>query len=535
MPSENLKDKTAKGFFWGALNTGAMQVLNAVFGIVLARLLAPEDYGLIGMLTIFTLIANSLQDSGFVPALTNKRNATHNDYNSVFWFNVSVSLLLYILLFFCAPLIATFFREPILTSLSRYYFLSFVVASFNIVPRAILFRQLKQKELAIMSIISLTASGTVGIIMAFGGMAYWGLATQTLTFNLMVTIFSWIFSRWKPRLPLSEWRKSPDVWAGPIREMFGFSSKMLITNIFIHINNNIFSIVLGKLYTKLEVGTYTQANKWNTMGASTITGMVQGVAQPTFVEVGDDLPRLRRAFSKMLRFTSFIAFPIMFGLALVAPEFIDLLLGDKWLPSAHLMQILCVGGAFLPIATLYMNLIISRGKSDVYMWNVIAQGCAILGSIILVHCIKLGIRNEELGMDTLSIAEHTIPNSSFLIPHSITLMVLSYVLIIILWTGIWHRFLYQEIRYPFLSALKDILPFLLIAAAAMAATYFITSTLLDFNYQLSIINYQFPTLLTLLSRILIAALLYLGTLWLLGAKILKESIGYLLKKKSTKG
>ena len=169
------------------------------------------------------------------------------------------------------------------------------------------------------------------------------------------------------------------------------------------------------------------------------------------------------------------------------------------------------------------------------MWNVIAQGCAILGSIILVHCIKLGIRNEELGMDTLSIAEHTIPNSSFLIPHSITLMVLSYVLIIILWTGIWHRFLYQEIRYPFLSALKDILPFLLIAAAAMAATYFITSTLLDFNYQFSIINYQFPTFLTLLSRILIAALLYLGTLWLLGAKILKESIGYLLKKKSTKG
>ena len=366
MPTTNLKEKTAKGFFWGALNNGAMQMLNAVFGIVLARELSQGDYGLIGMLTIFTLIANSLQDSGFVTALTNKRDATHTDYNSVFWFNIGVSSCLYCLFFFCAPLLAAFFEEPILTDLSRYYFIGFLIASFNIVPRAILFRQIKQRELAIMSVVSLLTSGTVGIIMVYNDMAYWGLATQTITFNLMVSILSWYFAKWKPTFHFS---------MQPIREMFGFSSKMLITNIFNQVNNNIFSLVLGKIYTKVEVGTYTQANKWNTMGASTITGMVQGVAQPTFVEVGDDPERLRRAFSKMLRFTSFIAFPVMFGLSLVAPEFIVTLIKEKWLPSAHLMQILCIGGAFLPIATLYFNLIISRGKSDVYMWNIIAQDC----------------------------------------------------------------------------------------------------------------------------------------------------------------
>lgn len=496
MPTTDLKSKTARGFMWGALNNGAMQVLNAVFGIVLARKLDQADYGLIGMLTIFTLVANSLQDSGFVTALTNKRDATHHDYNAVFWFNICVSLILYILFFFCAPFIAHFFHEPILTDLSRYYFISFFIASFSIVPRAILFRQIKQKELAIMAIISLLVSGTVGIVMAYNGMAFWGLATQTITFNLMVSIISWVFSRWKPSFQFS---------FAPIREMFPFSCKMLITSIINQVNNNIFSVVLGKIYDKGVVGTYTQANKWNTMGANTITGMVQGVAQPTFVEVGDDLERLRRAFSKMLRFTCFISFPLMFGLSLVAPEFIVTLIKEKWLPSAHLMQILCIGGAFLPIATLYYNLIISRGKSDVYMWNVIAQGCAILGTILMISTLG---NNLDFSLFTF--------HFSF---HSIELMVTAYVAIIILWTGIWHRFLQQEIRYSFLSALKDILPFLLIAATTMVITYFATCWIENKP-------------LLLLCRILLAALIYLGSLWLFGAKILRECIGFLFNAKS---
>ena len=477
MPITNLKDKAAQGFLWGALNNGTMQVLNAVFGIVLARLLSQEDYGLIGMLAIFTLIANSLQDSGFVTALTNRRTATHRDYNSVFWFNICVSLCLYVILFFLAPLIADFFDEPILTDLSRYYFFGFFIASFSIVPRAILFRQIRQRELAIMGLASLLVSGAVGIAMAYNGMAYWGLATQTITFNLMVSVLSWALSRWRP---------SRQVSLQPIREMFGFSSKMLITNIFNQINNNIFSLILGKLYTKVEVGTYNQANKWNLMGAATITGMVQGVAQPTFVQVGDDRERLCRTFSKMLRFTCFISFPVMFGLSLVAPEFIVLLIKEKWLSSAHLMQYLCIGGAFLPIATLYFNLIISRGKSDVYMWNIIAQGCTIIVSILLVHTLG----------------------------GSILQMVQTYISIIILWTAIWHIFLYREIRYPFLSALKDILPFLLIAATSMLIAYFSTRWIDEL-------------LLLLLSRILLASLIYLAALWLFGAKILRECIGYL--------
>lgn len=478
--AESLKDKTAKGFLWGFLNNSTMQVLNAVFGVILARKLSQDDYGLIGMMAIFTAIAASLQDSGFVSALTNRKNPTHQDYNSVFWFNIGVSACMYVLFFCSAPLLAIFYNEPLLTPLFRYYSLAFFAASFSIVPRAILFKQIRQKELAVVTIVALFLSGIVGVSMAFMDMAYWGLATQSICYTALVSIISWYISGWRPSLQIT---------FQPIREMFGFSSRMLLTNIFNQLNNNIFAVVLGRFYTKSEVGLYNQANKWNTMGASTITGMVQGVAQPAFVQVGDDVQRLRRVFSKMLRFTCFVSFPAMFGLALVAPEFIVILITDKWLGSAMLMRILCVGGAFLPITTLYQNIIVSRGKSQTYMWNTIAQGLTILTSILLIHF---------MGGD-------------------IELMVYTYVAIVILWIGIWNYFVWREIHFSLIQTLRDILPFMVITTATMIVTYYAT---------LGISNIY----ILLATRIAVATAIYLLLMWVCGAKILRECAGYILKK-----
>lgn len=478
--SESLKDKTAKGFLWGFLNNSTMQILNAVFGIVLSRILDKADYGIIGMMVIFTSIASSLQDSGFVTALTNKKDASHTDYNSVFWFNICASLCLYVLFFICSPLLAAFYEEPILTSLFRFYSLGFFFASFSIVPRAILFKQLRQKDLTVVTVVALFVSGITGIAMALNGMAYWGMAAQGVVYTSVVSLVSWWISGWRPSL---------NITMKPVREMFGFSSKMLLTNIFQQVNNNIFSVVLGKIYTKSEVGLYNQANKWNLMGASTITGMVQGVAQPTFVQVGDDRERLCRAFSKMLRFTCFVAFPAMFGMSLIAPEFIVILITEKWLDSAYLMRILCIGGAFLPISTLYFNLIISRGKSSVYMWNIIIQGITILAAILLIHVLG----------------------------GTLQMMVWAYVAIVILWVGIWNYFVRKEIGFSFLQTLRDIAPFFFIASVSMLATYYLTTSIANIYVLLAV-------------RIALAATLYIACMWLLGAKILKECVSYLRKK-----
>lgn len=480
MAEQTLKDKTARGLFWGFLNSGAMQLLNAVFGIVLARLLSQEDYGLIGMLTIFTAIASSLQESGFISALIGRKNANGTDFNSVFWFNISVSAAIYVLFFLCAPLLAAFYNEPILTSLFRYYSLGFFIASFSIVPRAILLKEMKQKELAVISVLSLVISGSVGITMAFMGFAYWGLATQSICYVASVSILSWCYAAWKPSFEIS---------MQPVREMFGFSSRMLVTNIFNQLNQNIFSVVLGKIYTKHEVGIYNQANKWNCMGTSIISGMVQGVAQPMFVKMGDDPERLRRALSKMLRFTAFVSFPAMFGLALVAPEFIEILLGAKWLSSAQLLRIICIGGAFLPLSLLFSNFIISRGKSGIYMWNTIAQGLALLAAILLIHFMGGGI----------------------------FAMVWAYVGITVLWLCIWSIFARREIGFPFVQLLKDLLPFMLLAAASMLFTAYVTSRIGSIYLLLPL-------------RIVIAAAVYLSLLYLCGAKILRECLDYLFKK-----
>lgn len=390
--SESLKEKTAKGLFWGGFSNGIQQLLNLFFGIFLARLLNADDYGMVGMLTIFIAVAGTLQESGFTNALTNKREVTHKDYNAVFWFSTLTGITMYILLFLSAPLIADFYDKPELVPLARYLFIGFLISSSATAHNAVLFKNLMVKQKAMSQIIALTLSGIIGVIMAFNGMTYWGIATQSVVYILVVTICFWHFSPWRPTLNI-DFR--------PLKSMFGFSSKILVTNIFTQINNNIFSVLLGKFFSEAEVGYYTQANKWNTMGHSLITGMVSGVAQPVLTEVANDAGRQRNVFRKMLRFTAFISFPAMFGLALIAHELIVISVTDKWLDSVPILQLLCIWGAFLPILSLYSNLIISKGKSDIYMWNTIALG--ILQVIVILLAYPYGIHTMIVAFVTVNI------------------------------------------------------------------------------------------------------------------------------------
>ena len=337
---DGLKEKTAKGLFWGGLSNGVQQLLNLIFGIFLARLLTPADYGMVGMLAIFSLIASTLQESGFTAALANKKEVSHRDYNAVFWFSVLTGCTLYLLLFFASPLIASFYEIPELTPLARYSFLGFLISSFGVAQNAYLFRNLMVKQKSISLIVALLVSGCVGVTMAYFGFAYWGIATQSIVYIATINLCYLYFSPWRPTFNID---------FSPIRSMFVFSSKLLLTNIFKHLNDHILTIILGKYYSDKDAGYFSQAHKWNYMGHSLISGMVNGVAQPVLVSAGNECERLQRVFRKMLRFTAFIAFPAMWGLALIVPELIPIAITDKWLPCVPILQILCIGGAFIPI------------------------------------------------------------------------------------------------------------------------------------------------------------------------------------------
>ena len=485
---DNLKEKTAKGLLWGALNSSTMQVLNLVFGIFLARMLSPHDYGIVGVLAIFSLIAGNLQSSGFTQGLTNIKQPTENDYNSVFWFNVSVSIVCYVILFFCAPLIAWFFHSDELVPLSRFVFLGFLISSFGITRNAIMFKKIMARERAMTGFISLLISGACGIVLAYNGMAYWSLAWQSVLFVLIQNICRYYYTRkmWKPSLHVD---------FIPIKKMFPFSVKILITTIINTINNNVLTFIFGNLFPMKTVGNFSQAMKWDTMAYTTISGTIEQVAQPILVEIADDKDRELRVFRKMMRFTAFLVFPCLFGLSLVAEEFILVTISDKWIDSVPLLQILCVGGAFMPFYTMYQHLVISAGRSDIYMW------CNI-GQIILQIAIILAFHS-----------------------YGIVTMVIAYTAFTIAWLGVWHIFTKRLIGIRFRDMAKDITPFMLASAGVMVVTHYLTSL-----FSISISPYIASPYILLPLRVVIAAILYYGVMKLAGVKIMDECFSYIKRK-----
>lgn len=479
---ETLKEKTAKGLLWGGLSNGLQQLLNLAFGIVLARLLTPADYGMVGMLSIFSLLAGALQDGGFVSALNKRRHVTQADYTSVFWFNTLSSLTLYALLFLAAPAIARYYGEPELVPLARFVFLGFVITSLNIVPRAYMFRELKVKQNTLIPLVALVVSGTAGMAMAYAGMAYWGLAAQTVIYTSCMTIGSYAVTRWCPSLRFT---------FGPVREMFGFSSKLIVTSVFNIVNTNLFNVLLGRYYSSADTGNYTQANKWVTMGHSTIVNMLWGVSQPVFTKVDDAPERQLAVFRKLLRFTAIVSFPALLGLGLVAPEFIHITLGAKWAESAVILQLLSVWAAFVPVQNLFSNLIVARGRSNVYMWVTIGMALASLASVLL---------SRPLGL------------------HG---MVVVYVAVNVAWLLVWHRFVHCEIGLRLVHVARDLAPYLLHTVSLVALAALVAAPIAH-------------VWLRLVIKILLVAVPYFLVLYFSGSVILREGLEFLTKTKRTK-
>ncbi len=466
-----LKEKTAQGLLWGGLNSGIQQLVGLAFGIVLGRLLAPSDYGMMAMISIFSLVATALQDSGFRTALTNIEHPKHEDYNSVFWFNIIMASSLYVILFLAAPLIGEYYHTPRVVPLCRYAFLSIVIASFGTAQSAYLFKHLRAKQQAEAGALAVILSSMTGVGMAFAGMAYWSLATQGLVYVGINTLLQWHFSPWRPSIH--------GITFAPVRRMFRFSCKILATTIMTHVNNNVLNILLGHYFTPRDTGNYNQAYQWNTKCYSLVQSMVAQVAQPVLVSLNGEEGRQKDVFRKMMRFTAFITFPLLFGFGLVAKEFIVTAIGEKWLASAQLIQILCISGATMPLSTLFSNMIISKGRSGTFFWCTFTLGLVQIATMIMIW--PMGIRT----------------------------MVIAYTLLNTSWLLVWLFFVRRLIGYGYWMFFCDVMPFALAAAGVMGVAYVATMPLSNL-------------IALLISRFIIAVVLYYAVMKLARVKILAE-------------
>lgn len=470
METFSLREKTAKGLLWGGVSNGVQQLLNLLFGILLARMLTPADYGMVGVLAVFSVVATTLQESGFTAALVNKREARHEDYNAVFWFSIGMSVALYALLFFSAPWIAHFYQRPELTALARYSFIGFLLSALGTAQSAFLFKRLMVKQRALAQMTALVVSGIVGVGMAYGGCSYWSIATQSITSVGVTTLLYWHFSPWRPTLHFR---------LTPLKEMFAFSSKLLVTNMFSHINYNLFSVILGRFYTTREVGLYDQAYKWSCMGGLFIIGTTNSVAQPTLAALSADAARQRRAFLRLLSFVSFVSFPLMFGLGFIAEPLVSMALTDKWTAMVPLLQLLCLSGAFVPITNLCQQLLISRGCSGTYMCGVIVEGLLILAGLYLAH------------------------------PYGVKVMLATYVAIYIAFLAMWLHWVIRLIGLTLKDFIRTAAPYLLATLVTLPLVAFLTDTL-------------FMTLLI--------PIFYLAILWGCRNALLRDIVHYLFHR-----
>jgi O-antigen/teichoic acid export membrane protein len=440
MTESSLKQKAAKGIFWGGLSNGIQQLVGAGFGIAMARILTQEDYGLVGMLGIFSGIAITVVSGGFSIALTNKQHAKHDDYNAVFWFTVFTGLLLYGMLFFSAPLIGRFFNQPELVPLSRFLFLVFLISGMGTVSYTVMFKAMMTKQQALIDTLSMLISLSIGIVLAIQGFAYWALAAQMVMQHGLAAVLRFIVAPWKPTFRIR---------FSPLKPFLSFSIKLFLTHIFIQINNYLFSFLFGKLYNATIVGTYTQGQKWMMMGQQLIGGTITYITQPVLVQVNENKNRQVNVLRKLIRFGAFVSFPLMLGLAFVGKEFILIALGEKWLSSVPFLQLSCIWGSFIFLSVIYTNLIYSHGKSDWYLYGTIGIGLMQLAAVMGMY------------------------------PWGIFAMVTGYIVTYFIGLGIWQYYISQLIRLRLREVLKDTLPYLAVTLVCFFITWLLTKNIVN--------------------------------------------------------
>jgi O-antigen/teichoic acid export membrane protein len=389
---DSLKNRTIRGLWWSFLETIGLQGVRFIIGIVLARLLFPEQFGLIGMLTIFMAVAQSFLDSGFGAALIQKRDATPTDVSSIFYFNIAVGILAAVLLCLAAPWIAAFYSQPILTPLTRALSLTIVINSFGLVQTTILTKQINFKTLTKVSLIASGLSGIIGIAMAIRGFGVWSLAAQQISGSFFQVVIVWF---------LNDWRPKPVFSIKSLREMFGFGSRMMASGLLNQIFSNIYLLVVGKLYSATDLGFFTRAMSLQQLPSHTLSGMVGKVTFPVFSSIQDDPVRLKRGLKKALTTLVLVNFPVMIGLAVISRPLVLVLLTEKWVASVPYLQLLSLAGATYSLHLINLNLLQALGRSDLFLRLEILKKLLTVVNILVTW--RWGISAMIYGMIVLSV------------------------------------------------------------------------------------------------------------------------------------
>lgn len=441
MQQESLKNKTIKGVGWSAVDAVLGQGVTFIVGLVLARLLSPDEYGLIGICLIFTTVLNGIVDSGFSNALIRKKEVTEEDYNTMFMTNMAISIVLYFLLFIGAPLVSDFFHRDELTALVRVTGLILFLNALSITQITILTKKIDFKTKTKASLVSAIISGIIGIVMAFIGSGVWALVYQQLSKQLFYTLCLWVLNRWWPNFCF---------YKDSFKYMWSFGWKLLVSGILNNVWNQLYQVVIGRYYTSSTLGHYTRAHEYANIFSSNLTSIVQRVSYPALAEIQDDKERMLQGYRKVIKITMFVTAVCMISLGAVSEPLIYTLIGTKWHEAATYLPLICMSMSLYPLHAINLNILQVLGRSDIFLYLEIIK--KIIGIIPIVIGVLFGIY--------------------------LMLLVSIFTGVISLYLNTWYTG--KTLNYTYWDQLRDIAPSYLTAFVIALAVYFLKFLMLPY-------------------------------------------------------
>lgn len=475
----NSRSKVMSSLFWKFAERIGAQGVNLIVSIALARILAPEDYGAVALITIFITISNVFVEQGFGTALIQKKDADDLDFSSVFYCNILISIVLYVIVFLASPLIAKFYNMPELVPVIRVLGISILIAGLKSIQNAYVSRKMMFKKFFISTSIGTIGSAVVGIWMAYNDFGVWALVTQQLLNTGVDTIMLWITVKWRPIWKFSMER---------LKKLFSFGWKMLCSALIETIYNELYGLAIGKIYNSESLAYYNKGNQFPNLITENVNGSISSVMLPALSNEQEDKEKVKSMMSRAIKTSSFILFPMMVGLAVVAEPLVRLILTDKWLPAVPLMQLLCFSYIFWPIHTVNLQAISAMGRSDIYL--------------------KLEIIKKVVGIVALIIS----------CPFGITVMVIMKIVTSIISTFINSYPNKKLIGYTFKEQIKDILPAFILSILMGVIVYGLGRIL---NIQLAI---SLKLFIFLIIQVIVGGIIYVGLAYVFKL----ESLTYLI-------